>query len=217
MATAADIEAVSGRPPVVVVADVSTDAGRAALLSESVTFERSTYIDNFLRNQHDDLAKSKTELLEVARSIAPDDMTCVYVRQPRALLGITIAASLFQDTANAVLLPNAAIRRLQAQIGWQQGRPPPDRAWRAALDAEPDLTARVGVLHRVVDEVPEDLREAPPVALHGEAGTDVQRHLHLRTAVSDQPGAAGEVGVEHGNELPGHANQLLRQGYRFGG
>lgn len=52
-------------------------------------------------------AAGKTELLEVARSIAPDDMTCVYVRQPRALgLGhaVLCAKELVGNEAFAVLL-----------------------------------------------------------------------------------------------------------------
>ncbi len=49
----------------------------------------------------------KTELLEVARSIAPDDMICSYVRQPRALgLGhaVLCAKELIGQEAFAVLL-----------------------------------------------------------------------------------------------------------------
>jgi UTP--glucose-1-phosphate uridylyltransferase len=52
-------------------------------------------------------AAGKTALLEVARSIAPDDMTCVYVRQPRALgLGhaVLCAKELVGNEAFAVLL-----------------------------------------------------------------------------------------------------------------
>ncbi len=52
-------------------------------------------------------AAGKTELLEVARSIAPEDMTCVYVRQPRALgLGhaVLCAKELVGNEAFAVLL-----------------------------------------------------------------------------------------------------------------
>ena len=52
-------------------------------------------------------AAGKTALLEVARSIAPDDMTCVYVRQPRALgLGhaVLCARELVGNEAFAVLL-----------------------------------------------------------------------------------------------------------------
>ncbi|PRD68398.1 UTP--glucose-1-phosphate uridylyltransferase [Malikia spinosa] len=52
-------------------------------------------------------AAGKTELLAVARSIAPDDMTCVYVRQPRALgLGhaVLCAKELVGNEAFAVLL-----------------------------------------------------------------------------------------------------------------
>ncbi len=52
-------------------------------------------------------AAGKTALLEVARSIAPDDMSCVYVRQPRALgLGhaVLCARELVGNEAFAVLL-----------------------------------------------------------------------------------------------------------------
>ncbi len=52
-------------------------------------------------------AAGKTALLEVARSIAPDDMSCVYVRQPRALgLGhaVLCASELVCNEAFAVLL-----------------------------------------------------------------------------------------------------------------
>jgi UTP--glucose-1-phosphate uridylyltransferase len=52
-------------------------------------------------------AASKTALLEVARSIAPNDMSCVYVRQPRALgLGhaVLCARELLGNEAFAVLL-----------------------------------------------------------------------------------------------------------------
>ena len=52
-------------------------------------------------------AAGKTELLAVARSIAPDDMSCVYVRQPRALgLGhaVLCAKELVGNEAFAVLL-----------------------------------------------------------------------------------------------------------------
>jgi UTP--glucose-1-phosphate uridylyltransferase len=52
-------------------------------------------------------AAGKTALLEVARSIAPNDMSCVYVRQPRALgLGhaVLCARELVGNEAFAVLL-----------------------------------------------------------------------------------------------------------------
>ena len=52
-------------------------------------------------------AAGKTELLSIARSIAPDDMSCVYVRQPRALgLGhaVLCAKDLIGNEPFAVLL-----------------------------------------------------------------------------------------------------------------
>jgi len=53
------------------------------------------------------LAADKHELLALARSVAPDDMNCVYIRQPRALgLGhaVLCARDLIGDDAFAVLL-----------------------------------------------------------------------------------------------------------------
>ena len=51
----------------------------------------------------------KTALLEVVRSVKPDDMECVYVRQPRALgLGhaVLCGRSVVGDEPFAVLLPD---------------------------------------------------------------------------------------------------------------
>jgi UTP--glucose-1-phosphate uridylyltransferase len=53
------------------------------------------------------LAADKHDLLALARSVAPDDMNCVYIRQPRALgLGhaVLCARDLIGDEAFAVLL-----------------------------------------------------------------------------------------------------------------
>jgi UTP--glucose-1-phosphate uridylyltransferase len=58
-------------------------------------------------------ANRKTELLELVRSIAPADLSCSYVRQPRALgLGhaVLCAQPLVNDEPFAVLLPDDLMR-----------------------------------------------------------------------------------------------------------
>ena len=95
-------------------------------------------------------AAGKTELLEVARSIAPDDMTCVYVRQPRALgLGhaVLCAKELVGNEAFAVLLADDLMvgqPPVMAQMVRQFAE------WRASLLAVQDVprehTKRYGIV-----------------------------------------------------------------------
>ncbi len=95
-------------------------------------------------------AAGKTALLEVARSIAPDDMTCVYVRQPRALgLGhaVLCAKELVGNEAFAVLLADDLMvgkPPVMAQMVQQFAE------WRASLLAVQDVprehTKRYGIV-----------------------------------------------------------------------
>ena len=95
-------------------------------------------------------AAGKTALLQVARSIAPDDMTCVYVRQPRALgLGhaVLCAKELVGNEAFAVLLADDLMvgkPPVMAQMVQQFAE------WRASLLAVQDVprehTKRYGIV-----------------------------------------------------------------------
>lgn len=103
----------------------------------------------------------KTELLEVARSISPDDMVCSYVRQPRALgLGhaVLCAQPLVGNEPFAVLLADDLMvgdRPIMAQMVDQFAH------WQASLLAVQDVprehTRRYGIVsgHAVTDDVVE--------------------------------------------------------------
>lgn len=86
-------------------------------------------------------AAGKHELLAVARSIAPDDMSCVYVRQPRALgLGhaVLCAKELVGNEAFAVLLADDLMvgqTPIMAQMVAQFGE------WDASVLAVQDVPA----------------------------------------------------------------------------
>lgn len=92
----------------------------------------------------------KTELLETARSIAPDDMICTYVRQPRALgLGhaVLCARELVGQEAFAVLLADDLMvgePPVMAQMVGQYAE------WRASILAVQDVplehTRRYGIV-----------------------------------------------------------------------
>ena len=104
-------------------------------------------------------AAGKKELLGIARSIAPADMSCVYVRQPRALgLGhaVLCAADLVGNEAFAVLLADDLMvgqPPVMAQMVKQFEN------WRASLLAVQDVprehTKRYGIVsgHQVEDDV----------------------------------------------------------------
>jgi UTP--glucose-1-phosphate uridylyltransferase len=67
------------------------------------------HFDTAYELEHELEANGKNELLELVRSIMPDDMTCSYVRQPRALgLGhaVLCAEPLVGNQPFAVLLPD---------------------------------------------------------------------------------------------------------------
>ena len=95
-------------------------------------------------------AAGKTELLNVARSIAPADMNCVFVRQPRALgLGhaVLCAKDLVGNEAFAVLLADDLMvgkPPVMAQMVQQYAE------WRASLLAVQDVprehTKRYGIV-----------------------------------------------------------------------
>jgi UTP--glucose-1-phosphate uridylyltransferase len=84
-------------------------------------------------------AAGKHELLALARSIAPDDMSCVYVRQPRALgLGhaVLCAEELVGQEPFAVILADdlmVGTPPVMAQMVQQYG------AWRASVLAVQDV------------------------------------------------------------------------------
>lgn len=104
-------------------------------------------------------AAGKKELLSIARSIAPADMSCVYVRQPRALgLGhaVLCAADLVGNEAFAVLLADDLMvgqPPVMAQMVKQYAH------WRASLLAVQDIpredTKRYGIVsgQQVEDDV----------------------------------------------------------------
>jgi UTP--glucose-1-phosphate uridylyltransferase len=104
-------------------------------------------------------AAGKIELLSIARSIAPKDMSCVYVRQPRALgLGhaVLCAADLVGNEAFALLLADdlmVAQPPVMAQMVKQHAH------WRASLLAVQDVprehTKRYGIVsgQQVEDDV----------------------------------------------------------------
>lgn len=94
--------------------------------------------------------KGKTELLEVTRTIMPDDMQCVYVRQPRALgLGHAVycARDLVGNQPFAVLLADDLMvgePPVMAQMVEQFSQ------WKASMlavqDVPPEHTDRYGIV-----------------------------------------------------------------------
>lgn len=107
-------------------------------------FDTAYELENELENA------GKTELLELARSIAPDDMSCVYVRQSRALgLGhaVLCARDLIGNEPFAVLLADDLMvgeRPIMAQMVDQF------KDWRTSILAVQDVprehTNRYGIV-----------------------------------------------------------------------
>lgn len=107
-------------------------------------FDTAYELENELENA------GKTELLELARSIAPADMSCVYVRQPRALgLGHAVfcARDLIGAEPFAVLLADDLMvgqRPIMAQMVEQF------KEWRTSILAVQDVprehTRRYGIV-----------------------------------------------------------------------
>ena len=98
-------------------------------------------------------AAGKHELLQVARSIAPDDMTCVYVRQPRALgLGhaVLCAKELVGPNPFAVLLADDLMVAPAAGLGIMEQMVAQYAHWRASVLAVQDVprehTQRYGIV-----------------------------------------------------------------------
>jgi UTP--glucose-1-phosphate uridylyltransferase len=98
-------------------------------------------------------AAGKHELLAVARSIAPDDMTCVYVRQPRALgLGhaVLCAKELVGPHPFAVLLADDLMVAPAGGLGIMQQMVAQYAHWRASVLAVQDVprehTNRYGIV-----------------------------------------------------------------------
>jgi len=87
-------------------------------------------------------AAGKLELLKVARSIAPDDMSCVFVRQPRALgLGhaVLCAKDLVAGEPFAVLLADDLMVGAQGQAPVLAQMVQQFAEWRASLLAVQDV------------------------------------------------------------------------------
>ena len=98
-------------------------------------------------------AAGKHDLLAVARSIAPDDMTCVYVRQPRALgLGhaVLCAKELVGPNPFAVLLADDLMVAPPGGVGVMQQMVAQYAQWRASVlavqDVPPEHTQRYGIV-----------------------------------------------------------------------
>lgn len=98
-------------------------------------------------------AAGKHDLLAVARSIAPDDMTCVYVRQPRALgLGhaVLCAKELVGPNPFAVLLADDLMVAPPGGVGVMQQMVAQYAQWRASVLAVQDVprahTQRYGIV-----------------------------------------------------------------------
>ena len=98
-------------------------------------------------------AAGKHDLLQVARSIAPDDMTCVYVRQPRALgLGhaVLCAKELVGPHPFAVLLADDLMVAPAGGEGIMQQMVAQYAQWRASVLAVQDVprehTQRYGIV-----------------------------------------------------------------------
>jgi UTP--glucose-1-phosphate uridylyltransferase len=96
------------------------------------------------------LAADKHDLLALARSVSPDDMNCVYIRQPRALgLGhaVLCARDLIGDDPFAVLLADdlmIADEPVTAQLARQFAERRASVI--AVLDVAPEDTGRYGIV-----------------------------------------------------------------------
>ena len=148
-------------------------------------------------------AAGKTELLAVARSIAPDDMTCVYVRQPRALgLGhaVLCAKELVGNEAFAVLLADDLM----------VGQPP-------VMAQMVKRFADWGTSLLAVQDVPREHTKRYGIV----AGTPVNEHLVDVTCIVEKPqpaDAPSRLGVAGRYILtPGIFDQIRMQPKGAGG
>ncbi len=152
----------------------------------------------------------KTELLEAARSIAPDDMICTYVRQPRALgLGhaVLCARELVGQEAFAVLLADDLMvgePPVMAQMVGQYAE------WRASILAVQDVplehTRRYGIVsgnalgEQLVDVngiVEKPTPEDAPTTL-AVAGRYILTHGIFNELASLPRGVGGEIQLTDG-------------------
>jgi UTP--glucose-1-phosphate uridylyltransferase len=152
----------------------------------------------------------KTELLETARSIAPDDMICTYVRQPRALgLGhaVLCARELVGQEAFAVLLADDLMvgePPVMAQMVGQYAE------WRASILAVQDVplehTRRYGIVsgnalgEQLVDVngiVEKPAPEDAPTTL-AVAGRYILTHGIFNELASLPRGVGGEIQLTDG-------------------
>ena len=153
-------------------------------------------------------AAGKTELLQVVRAVAPDDMDCTYVRQPRSLgLGhaVLCAAHIVGDQPFAVLLAD------DLMVGAPDGQPvlaqmveafeslgrsvlavqevPADQVRRYGIVAGPAAGDQLIKIERIVEK---PAPEAAPSRM-GVAGRYVLTPRIFEEIRNQPPGAGGEI------------------------
>jgi len=153
---------------------------------------------------------AKFELLEVVRSVKPDDMECIYVRQPQALgLGhaVLCAQRLVGNQPFAVLLADdlmvgetPVLKQMVEQYGeWQASilavqEVPPEQTRRYGIVAGTEVNDRLMDVQRIVEKpAPED---AP--SLLGVAGRYILTPGVFHEIASQQRGVGGEIQLTDG-------------------
>jgi len=153
---------------------------------------------------------AKYELLEVVRSVKPEDMECIYVRQPQALgLGhaVLCAQRLVGNQPFAVLLADdlmvgetPVLKQMVEQYGeWQASilavqEVPPEQTRRYGIVAGTEVNDRLMDVQRIVEKpAPED---AP--SLLGVAGRYILTPGVFHEIASQQRGVGGEIQLTDG-------------------
>lgn len=153
---------------------------------------------------------AKHEMLEVVRSVKPDDMECIYVRQPQALgLGhaVLCAQRLVGNQPFAVLLADdlmvgepPVLKQMVEQYGeWQASilavqEVPPEQTRRYGIVAGVEVNERLMDVQRIIEKpAPED---AP--SLLGVAGRYILTPGVFHEIASQNRGVGGEIQLTDG-------------------
>ena len=152
----------------------------------------------------------KQELLEIVRRVKPDDMECVYVRQPQALgLGhaVLCARSLIGDEPFAVLLPDdlmigtpSILAQMVEQYQQRRGsiiavqEVPAEHTRRYGIVAGTALDARTVDIERIVEK---PAPEAAPSRL-GVAGRYILTPRVFEEIARQSRGVGGEIQLTDG-------------------
>ena len=152
----------------------------------------------------------KRELLEVVRGVKPDDMECIYVRQPQALgLGhaVLCAQRLVGDQPFAVLLaddlmvgePPVLKQMVDQYSEWRASilavqEVPPEHTRRYGIVAGTEVNERLMDVHRIVEKPSPE--EAP--SRLGVAGRYILTPGVFHEIASQQRGVGGEIQLTDG-------------------